>query len=73
VPAGHRPQYLEVRIRGRERPERIAVPDAVEPREELKRFLDRLGPYAQMWIRLDSDEYVRYELIESVSVAAGGE
>lgn len=69
----HRPHYLQVRIRGRELPERIAVPVDGEPREELKRFLDRLGPYAQMWIRLESDEYVRYELIESVSLGDGGD
>ncbi|HEU5362474.1 MAG TPA: hypothetical protein VFU56_03985 [Gaiellaceae bacterium] len=65
---GHRPHYLQVRISGRERPERISVPAEVAPREELRRFLNRQGPYAQMWIRLDSNEYVRYELIESVSL-----
>ena len=68
APDGH---HLEVRLRGREQPGRIPVPAGVAPREELARFLDRLGPYAQMWIRLESDEYVRYELIESVSLPRG--
>lgn len=35
--------------------------------EELTRFLNRQGPYAQMWIKLESGEYVRYDLITSVS------
>lgn len=65
---GHRPHYLEVRLRGRERPGRIEVPDGTALRDELARFLNRLGPYAQMWIRLEADEYVRYDLIESVSL-----
>jgi len=35
--------------------------------DELARFLNRQGPYAQMWIRLASGEYVRYDAIESVA------
>jgi hypothetical protein len=62
------PQQLEVRISGRDRPERIAVTDGVSAHEELSRFLNRLGPYAQMWIRLESGEYIRYDLIASVRV-----
>ncbi len=63
------PEQLEVRISGRERPERIAVTQGISVQEELTRFLNRQGPYAQMWIRLESGEYVRYDLIASVAVA----
>jgi hypothetical protein len=62
-PSGH----LEVRISGRDRPERIIVTPGLSLHEELTRFLNRLGPYAQMWIKLESGEYVRYDLIASVS------
>jgi hypothetical protein len=63
------PEQLEVRISGRDRPERISVTEpGVSVHEELTRFLNRLGPYAQMWIRLESGEYIRYELIASVRV-----
>ena len=58
---------LEVRIAGRDRPDKIPITEGMSPREELARFLNRQGPYAQMWIRLASGEYVRYDLIESVS------
>ena len=60
-------QYLTVRITAREQPEQIEVPDKESVREELARFLNRQGPYAQMWIRLASGEYVRYDAIESVA------
>jgi len=60
-----------VTIRGRERPEQIDVSDGMPVREELARFLNRQGPYAQMWIRLTSGEYVRYELIASVRISGG--
>jgi hypothetical protein len=59
--------YLAVRISGRERAERIALTDADSVQDELARFLNRQGPYAQMWIRLASGEYVRYDAIESVA------
>jgi hypothetical protein len=62
------PEYLEVRLTGRELPERIASTEGFPIRDELARFLNRQGPYAQMWIRLASGEYVRYDLIASVSV-----
>ncbi len=62
------PEQLEVRISGRDRPERISVTEGVSAHEELGRFLNRLGPYAQMWIRLESGEYIRYDLIASVRV-----
>ena len=58
---------LEVRISGRDRPERIAGTPGLSVREELTRFLNRQGPYAQMWIKLESGEYVRYDLIASVA------
>jgi len=62
------PGQLEVRISGRDRPERISVTEGIPVRDELARFLNRQGPYAQMWIRLESGEYVRYDLIASVSI-----
>jgi hypothetical protein len=58
---------LEVRVAGREEPDRVPVSDGVTLQEELARFLNRQGPYAQMWIRLSSGEYVRYDHIVSVS------
>lgn len=63
---GPSPQ-LEVRISGRDHPERIAVTPGLSVHDELTRFLNRQGPYAQMWIKLESGEYVRYDLIASVS------
>jgi hypothetical protein len=59
--------YLAVRISGRERPERITLAGGESVQEELARFLNRQGPYAQMWIRLASGEYVRYDAIESIA------
>ena len=62
--------YLEVTLAGRQRAEQVPVTDGVPLRDELARFLNRQGPYAQMWIRLASGEYVRYDLIESVRAPA---
>jgi hypothetical protein len=62
--------YLAVRISGREQPEKIALADRDSIREELTRFLNRQGPYAQMWIRLASGEYVRYDAIMSIAPPA---
>jgi hypothetical protein len=59
--------YLAVRISGRDQPEQIAVTDGESVHDELARFLNRQGPYAQMWIRLDSGEYVRYDAITSIA------
>jgi len=59
--------YFAVRISGRDRPEKIALPDGESVKDELARFLNRQGPYAQMWIRLASGEYVRYDAIESIA------
>ena len=58
---------LTVRIAGRDGSDEIAVPDGISAHEELTRFLNRQGPYAQLWIRLRSGEYVRYDQIVSVS------
>ena len=60
--------YLTVRISGRERPEKIELAEGDSVQEELARFLNRQGPYAQMWLRLASGEYVRYDVIESVAL-----
>ncbi len=66
--ADEQSDHLEVKLSGRDRPDRIKATEGVPLREELARFLNRQGPYAQMWIELASGEYVRYELIESVSL-----
>ena len=60
--------YLAVRISGRGQPERIALTEGDSAQDELARFLNRQGPYAKMWIRLASGEYVRYDAIESVAL-----
>jgi hypothetical protein len=57
---------LRVRISGREEDDRVPVTEGNSPHQELTRFLNREGPYAQKWIRLESGEYVRYESIVSV-------
>ena len=62
---------LTVRIAGRNGSEKIPVPDGISAHEELTRFLNRQGPYAQMWIRLQSGEYVRYDHIVSVAEVDG--
>ena len=58
---------LEVRIAGRDQPDTIPITEGMSAHEKLARFLNRQGPYAQMWIRLASGEYVRYDAIESVA------
>jgi hypothetical protein len=58
--------HLVVTLTGRREPGLIPITDGTPVRDELARFLNRQGPYAQMWIRLASGEYVRYDLIESV-------
>jgi hypothetical protein len=57
---------LSVRIAGRDEVEKVPVTNGISPHEELTRFLNRQGPYAQLWIRLVSGEYVRYDQIVSV-------
>jgi len=58
---------LTVRVVGRSNDDHLPVPEGTSPKEELTRFLNRQGPYAQLWIRLSSGEYVRYEHIVSVA------
>ena len=58
---------LTVRLAGRSEDAHIPIPDGTSPKEELTRFLNRQGPYAQLWIRLTSGEYVRYEHIVSIA------
>ena len=60
-------RYLAVRVSGRDQREKIGLADGDSVRDELARFLNRQGPYAQMWIRLASGEYVRYDAIASVA------
>lgn len=57
---------LLVRLAGRDEEHELPVPPEQTPQEELTRFLDRHGPYAQVWIRLASGEYVRYEHVVSI-------
>lgn len=59
---------LLVRIEGRDGEHELPTPPEVAPHEDLKRFLDRHGPYAQVWIRLASGEYVRYDRIVSIRI-----
>jgi hypothetical protein len=65
--------YLAIRIAGRSQPEQIELPDGASAQDELARFLNRQGPYAQMWIRLASGEYVRYDAIETVAQPGSGQ
>jgi hypothetical protein len=58
-----------VRVVGRDREDELPVPSEFTAHDELIRFLNRAGPYAQMWIRLGSGEYVRYDHILSVRIA----
>ncbi len=63
---------LTVRVAGRAEEDHIPIPEGTSPREELTRFLNRQGPYAQLWIRLGSGEYVRYEHIVSIAEPTQG-
>lgn len=58
---------LNVRVADRAEYDHLPVPEGTAPRDELARFLNRQGPYAQIWIRLLSGEYVRYEHIVAVA------
>jgi hypothetical protein len=59
---------LFVRVTDRDSEQELPVPAEQTPHEELTRFLNRQGPYAQVWIRLSSGEYVRYEHIVSIRI-----
>ena len=55
-----------VRIEGRDGEYELPTSPEFALQEDLTRFLDRHGPYAQVWIRLASGEYVRYDRIISI-------
>jgi hypothetical protein len=59
---------LLVRLSHRDGEHELLVPDEQSLHEELTRFLNRHGPYAQVWIRLASGEYVRYDHIVSIRI-----
>lgn len=59
---------LVVRIAGRDGEHELPAPSEQSEHEELTRFLNRHGPYAQIWIRLASGEYVRYDHVASIRV-----
>lgn len=59
---------LLVHINQRDGEHELLVPAEQSPHEELTRFLNRHGPYAQVWIRLASGEYVRYDQIVSIRI-----
>ena len=59
---------LVVRVSHRDGEHELPVPSDQTEHEELTRFLNRQGPYAQIWIRLASGEYVRYEHVVSIRV-----
>jgi hypothetical protein len=61
-------ERLVVRIEGREDAESLPLSSEHSAQEELTRFLNRQGPYAQMWIKLEDGEYVRYDHIASVRI-----
>lgn len=61
---------LLVRLKNREGEYELVAPTDQTPQEELTRFLDRHGPYAQVWIRLASGEYVRYDHIVAIRIQA---
>ena len=44
------------------------MPEEQTELDELTRFLNRQGPYAQPWIRLASGEYVRYDHVVSIRI-----
>lgn len=59
---------LVVRVTHRDGEHELPVPADQTEHEELTRFLNRQGPYAQIWIRLASGEYVRYEHVVSIRI-----
>jgi hypothetical protein len=59
---------LLVHLSHRDGEHELLVPTEQAPQEELTRFLNRHGPYAKVWIRLASGEYVRYDHIVSIRI-----
>lgn len=60
---------LLVRIADREGEHPLPLTPGQDSQDELTRFLNRHGPYAQPWIKLESGEYVRYEHVVSIRIA----
>jgi hypothetical protein len=59
---------LLVRLGDRDGEHELPVPEEQMPHEELTRFLNRHGPYAQIWIQLGSGEYVRYDHVVAIRI-----
>jgi hypothetical protein len=59
---------LLVRVAGRDGEHELPASPGPTAEEELTRFLNRQGPYAQLWIRLGSGEYVRYDQVASIRI-----
>jgi hypothetical protein len=59
---------LLIRISGRDGEHRLPVAPELTAHDELTRFLNRQGPHAQIWIRLESGEYVRYDHVVSIRI-----
>lgn len=59
---------LLVRLGDRDGEHELPVPEEQTPHEELTRFLNRHGPYAQIWIQLTSGEYVRYDHVVAIRI-----
>ena len=61
---------LVVRVAHRDGEHELPLPSDQTEHDELTRFLNRQGPYALIWIRLASGEYVRYDQIVSIRIDA---
>jgi hypothetical protein len=59
---------LLVRVTDRDGEHSLPLPPEQTPHDELTRFLNRQGPYALIWIRLSSGEYVRYDKVVSIRI-----
>jgi hypothetical protein len=59
---------LVVRLNHRDGEHELPMPSDQTEHDELTRFLNRQGPYAQIWIQLASGEYVRYEHVVSIRI-----
>jgi hypothetical protein len=62
------PMALLVRVADRDGEHELPASPGPTVQEELARFLNRQGPYAQLWIRLGSGEYVRYDHVVSIRI-----
>jgi len=57
---------LLVRLGDRDGEHELLVSNEQTPHDELTRFLNRHGPYAQTWINLASGKYDRYDELVSI-------